>query len=71
MELIADEIKLRQDAIAYQVVNKLKNVLKDTYSILYYNFPLYRGDVPNAASSHTSDDLNHFVMPQNHQSIKQ
>lgn len=47
MELIADEIKLRQDAIAYQVVNKLKNVLKDTYSILYYNFPLYRGDVPN------------------------
>ena len=28
MELIADEIKLRQDALTYQVVDKLKDILK-------------------------------------------
>ena len=53
MELIADEIKLRQDALTYQVVDKLKDILKETNSYLYYNFPLYRGDVP--------DDIIHFV----------
>ena len=47
MELIADEIKLRQDALTYQVVDKLKDILKETNSYLYYNFPLYRGDVPD------------------------
>lgn len=47
MELIADEIKLRQDALTYQVVDKLEGILKDKYCFLYYNFPLYRGDVPD------------------------
>ena len=53
MELIADEIKLRQDALTYQVVDKQKDILKETNSYLYYNFPFYRGDV--------HDDIIHFV----------
>ncbi len=35
MELIADEIKLRQDALTYQVVDKLKDILKETNSYLF------------------------------------
>ena len=44
MILIADEIKLKQDALAYTVARMLEDSFKDEESFLYYYFPLYRGE---------------------------
>lgn len=43
MNIIADELKLKQDSIANLLVEKIKSLgLVDC--ILYYNFPFYRGE---------------------------
>ena len=46
MNVIADEIKLKQDALAYRVCEKIKELKLGDSAVLYYNFPLYRGDLP-------------------------
>lgn len=46
MNIIADEIKLAQDVIAYRVCEKIKSLSLDSTAFLYYNFPLYRGELP-------------------------
>jgi hypothetical protein len=46
MNLIANEKQLKNDASAYLIYQKLKDVLHDdTDAILYYNFPIYKGDI--------------------------
>lgn len=46
MNIIADEIKLKQDVVTYRVCEKLKEFTLDSSAVLYYNFPLYRGELP-------------------------
>lgn len=46
MNIIADEIKLKQDAVAYRVCEKIKELNLGDSTVLYYNFPLYRGELP-------------------------
>lgn len=46
MNIIADEIKLKQDVNAYRVCEKIKDLNLDDSTVLYYNFPLYRGELP-------------------------
>ena len=46
MKTIADEIKLKQDVVVYRVYEKLKELALPESAVLYYNFPLYRGDLP-------------------------
>lgn len=47
MKVIADEIKLKTDPTAYRVYEKLKSLGFDERIVLYYNFPLYRGELPD------------------------
>jgi superfamily I DNA and RNA helicase len=43
MNIIADELKLNNDALALLVIKKIEELgLRDTY--IYYNFPFYRGE---------------------------
>lgn len=46
MNIIADEIKLAKDVVAYRVSEKIKELSLDSSAVLYYNFPLYRGELP-------------------------
>lgn len=39
MNIIADEIKLKQDVVTYRVCEKLKEFTLDSSAVLYYNFP--------------------------------
>ncbi|MDH1883698.1 DEAD/DEAH box helicase [Empedobacter falsenii] len=43
MNIIADELKLKQDIVANLLVEKIKSLGLEN-SILYYNFPFYRGE---------------------------
>ncbi|KAA6339266.1 ATP-dependent RecD-like DNA helicase [termite gut metagenome] len=47
MNIIADESKLRSDAGASLLINKIKELNLDTDAILYYNFPFYKGETKN------------------------
>lgn len=49
MNIIADELKLKLDAGAKLVIEKIKDSNLDKEALIYYNFPFYRGE--------TSDDL--------------
>ena len=49
MNIIADELKLRHDAGAILVIEKIKSLDLDNEALIYYNFPFYRGE--------TLDDL--------------
>lgn len=46
MNIIADEIKLKKDVVVYRVCEKIKELSLDNSTVLYYNFPLYRGELP-------------------------
>ena len=46
MNIISDEVKLRQDVVADSVVSILKNRYTDDQTTLYYAYPIYRGDLP-------------------------
>lgn len=45
MDIIGDPLLYKKDDPAYKVIEKLES-LKLEDAILYYNFPLYRGDLP-------------------------
>lgn len=44
MIVVADELRLKQDAIVHPVFEKLKEIFPDEDTVMYYSFPLYRGD---------------------------
>ena len=46
MKLIADEIKLKNDVQARQVVEKLQEVYASEDILVYYKYPIFRGDLP-------------------------
>lgn len=46
MKTIVDERKLKQDALAYAVFKHIEDLILGDTDILYYNFPLYRGELP-------------------------
>lgn len=46
MKTIVDERKLKQDALAYRVFKHIEGLKLGDADILYYNFPLYRGELP-------------------------
>ena len=46
MILIADEMKLKLDVPAKQVVELLDDKYKDNEMLVYYKYPIYRGDLP-------------------------
>lgn len=46
MKTIVDECKLMQDALAYRVFKHIEGLKLSDTDILYYNFPLYRGELP-------------------------
>lgn len=45
MILVADEIKLKQDVLAYTAYNQLRNAYPSDDCNLYHYFPLYRGEI--------------------------
>ena len=46
MKLIADEMKLKNDLQAKQVVELLQRAYTDDKVFVYYKYPIYRGDLP-------------------------
>lgn len=44
MIVVADEVRLKKDVLAYSVFDKLREIFPEDYTTLYYSFPLYRGD---------------------------
>lgn len=46
MKLIADEMKIKDDLQAKQVVELLRNTYTDDKVFVYYKYPIYRGDLP-------------------------
>lgn len=44
MNIIADESKLKSDAGAILVIEKIKSFNLDDNALIYYNFPFYRGE---------------------------
>lgn len=44
MTIIADEQKLKQDSLALLLIRKIEEIQIDSESIIYYNFPFFRGD---------------------------
>lgn len=46
MILIADEMKLKDDLQAKQVVDLLQQTYTDNSVFVYYKYPIYRGDLP-------------------------
>ena len=44
MILVADEVRLKHDAIVQPVFNKLCEIFPNDDTTLYYSFPIYRGD---------------------------
>ncbi len=46
MKTIVDERKLKHDALAYTVFKHIEDLKLGDSDILYYNFPLYRGELP-------------------------
>ena len=46
MKLIADEMKLKNDLQAKQVVELLQRTFTDDNVFVYYKYPIYRGDLP-------------------------
>lgn len=48
MNIVADEDRLKQDPEGNLVIQRLKDMGLPDEAILYYRFPLYRGDLPSA-----------------------
>lgn len=45
MNFIGDIIRLKKDAIGYQIYDILNRIVEDCDACLYYNHPFYRGDI--------------------------
>lgn len=45
MILVADELKLKQDTLAYTAYNQLREAYPQDDCILYHYYPLYRGEI--------------------------
>lgn len=46
MNIIADENKLKEDALSHTILNTIGELLQDDKSNAYYLYPIYRGDLP-------------------------
>lgn len=47
MIIIADEVKLKKDTAAKQVIDSLSEIYPSEKNIVYYKYPIYRGDLPS------------------------